>query len=144
MSVLEKTISQIKTTSIDKTNFVVVVDINKEKNIWFIENKFLDIITLLEGSNKCEYQLKVTIKGNEDEGKKIQEGKAVKIVKDTSNIKISVYFQTYGESWKLDHSYQLDLTVFNAYVLVMKNNAEVAKAEKEARKPKNFSLNLPS
>jgi len=108
---------------------------------WIIKPKFREIASKL-GKEPLEYQLKRTQKGNEDEGRKPIQGKAVKVSIADNIVSVEVYTQNFGESWKLSHTHTLEKALFDAYAVVIKNDEAVSKAEKEVKSPDNFSLNL--
>ena len=135
--------STIKNVSIDKSKFVVLTKLDTGEIDWILESKFLDICSLLDSSKSAvKYPLKNAIKGNEDEGRKSQTGKALRVIKDNDIIKVEVFHQNYGEGWKLHHKHIITSNVFESYRVVIQNNLDVLQAEKDAKKPKNFSLNL--
>jgi len=133
---------QITDKSTDKTTeFVVLSDNNFENNDWLSKTKLMDIESKL-GTDPLEYPLKKARKGNEDEGHKAVQGKAIKISSIGDTVSIGVYAQTYGASWTLSHTHFIDKGTFDAYVLVVKNDIAVVEAEKSNKAPENFSLNL--
>ena len=108
---------------------------------WIFKPKFIEIANSLK-STLLDYPLKKVVKGNKDEGKEAVEGKALRITSDKDIFSIEVYTQSYGEAWSLSHTHQISKNVFDAYVLVVKNDQAVSVLEKESKAPKNFSLNL--
>ena len=124
--------------------FIVVSSSKFTSSIWFTETKFLEICTLFEGSNSdpLDYQLKRTIKGNPDEGRETHVGKAIRITQNTTSYQIEVFTQSYGESWKFNELYQVKSSLFEAYILVVRNTHAVKELEKTSKSPKNFSLGL--
>ncbi len=129
----------------DKANnslseFMVLSSHDFKKQDWVIKSKFLEISNLL-GTTPLEYPLK-KMKGNVDEGQKAIDGKALRITVKKDIVSIAVYTQSYGKAWSLSHTHQIAKNVFDAYALVVKNDQDVLKLEKESKAPKNFSLNL--
>ncbi len=123
------------------SGFIILSSSDFKHQVWIIKSKFLEI-TKLMGSTQLEYPLKKAIQGNANEGKKTVEGKALRINVEEKIVSISVYTQSYGEVWSLSHTHQIAKNVFDAYVLVLKNDQDVSELEKESKIPKNFSLNL--
>ncbi len=123
------------------TEFVVMFDSKFENNDWLSKTKLMDIVSKL-GDKPLEYPLKKTLKGNPDEGRAVQSGKVLRITLGEDNVTVDVYTQVYGESWKLIKTHTISKTIFDAYVLVVKNDIAVVEAEKENKASENFSLNL--
>lgn len=108
---------------------------------WIFKPKFSEIVVNF-GDKPVEYQLKRTIEGNPDEGRQSQKGKALRLSISGDSVIIGVYTQVYGEPWASSHTYSIDKALFDAYALVVKNDADIAKKEKQNKAPENFSLNL--
>lgn len=131
---------------VDKANnsiseFIVISDSDLIMQDWVIKPKFSEIVDGY-GATPLEYPLKRTIQGNVDEGRKHQEGKALRVTLDKDVVSMGVYTQSYGQAWELSHTHTIDKVLFDAYALVVSNDQEVAKAEKDKKLPVNFSLNL--
>ena len=109
---------------------------------WLSEKKFIEMNKLASNKSVVEYQLKPTLKGNLDENKRSQVGKAVKLEFLEKEIKIEVYTQVFGKSWSLSHTHVLERELYEAYVRVFLNNTAVDLVETEKRSPKNFTLDL--
>ncbi len=123
------------------TSFVIISDANFDKNEWIVGYKFLEMAN--EISDKpSDYPLKKTFKGNADENKKSQDGKALQVIVDGNIVNLAVCAQVFGETWKISHTHTIDKVIFDAYVLVLKNDSKVKELEKESKSPKNFSMNL--
>ena len=133
-------------TIADKANgnishFVVVSTPTFDKQDWMSLKKLVEIS---ESMTKLplEFPLKATFKGNADENRKAQDGKALKLSLLGEIYTMEIYTQKFGESWSLSHTHLIEKKLFTAYITVLINNESVAKAEKENQSVKNFSLNL--
>lgn len=131
---------------VDKTTnkiseFIVIDNPKMLLKEWIIKYKYLDMISILS-SEPIDYRLKETSKGNPDEGKAPQDGKALRLSVSDDSVTIVVYVQAYGKPWTESHTHILDKALFDAYRLVIKNEADIAEKEKEKKSPANFSLNL--
>ena len=121
--------------------FVVVSDGELKQPLWLSKDKFCLMSSRVD-TKPIEFPLKKTIQGNKDDNKKPQDGKALRVEVIDSTVKIGVYTQTYGENWKLSHTYIVDKVTFDAYALVASNDILVADMEKKNQAPVDFSLNL--
>ena len=121
--------------------FVVLSTPTFKKQDWVSNGKLVDIDSKID-ILPLEYSLKQTIKGDYDESKKPQDGKALHLSLDGDNYIFDIYTQVYGRDWQLSHSHIIDKTLFMAYVTVVKNDIAVNAAEKDQKSPIDFSLNL--
>ena len=121
--------------------FIVLSNYTFEQQVWVSKLKSLEIFKKMD-SVPFDYQLKRAYKGNPDENKKPQEGKAVHISVDENTVIIAVYLQQHGASWVLAHTHKIDKKLFDSYRSVIVNNEEVLKLENENKAPVDFSLNL--
>lgn len=131
---------------VDKVNskvseFIVFSNSDLTVNDWVFKPKFSEMVNNLS-DKPVDYPLKRTIKGNPDESRSAQTGKALRISVDETTVTVGVYTQVYGESWKLSHTHIISKTIFNAYILIVNNETIVAEIEKNNKAPENFSLNL--
>jgi len=144
--------STIKHTQISKVvdgkcnNSEFIVFTTNGVSDWMSKIKFDELNILSKDKDFIDYPLKATKKGNEDEGIKAVTGKALRksVGKDgdKDKILISIYTQEFGNSWKHNHTHKIDKVVYEAYSLVFLNTEAVLKAEKENKKPVNFSIDL--
>ncbi len=123
------------------SEFIVLSNAGFTNNDYIFKPKFSEIVANF-GEKPVEYQLKRTIEGNPDEGRQSQKGKALRLSISGDSVIIGVYTQVYGEPWASSHTYSIDKALFDAYALVVKNDADIAKKEKQNKAPENFSLNL--
>ena len=121
--------------------FLVLSTPGFKKQDWISFGKLVDINSKI---NKLplDYALKATVKGNYDESKKPQDGKALHLSLDGDNYVFDIYTQVYGRDWQLSHSHIIDKALFNSYVTVVQNDIAVNSAEKDQKSPNDFSLNL--
>lgn len=127
------------------SEFTVFSDSEFKDTDWSLKSKLAEIITQLGDKKEVTYQLKQTIEGNRDDGRKPQDGKAIKITIEDPNVSIAYYSdssQIKEEKWRLTHRYTIDKKVFDAYILVMQNDIDVSEKEKEQKSIKNSSLQL--
>ena len=104
--------------------FVVLSTPTFKKQDWISVGKLVDINSKTD-KLPLEYSLKVTLKGNYDESKKAQDGKALHLSLDGDNYVFDIYTQVYGRDWQLSHSHIIDKALFNAYVTVVQNDIAV-------------------
>lgn len=123
------------------TAFVVLSTPTFKKQDWISVRKLMDINSKIDNL-PLEYSLKPTVKGNYDESKKPQDGKALKLSQDDNNYKFNIYTQVHGRDWQLSHSHTIGKDLFNAYVAVVQNDIAVNEAEKDQKSPDDFSLKL--
>lgn len=123
------------------SEFIVFYNVDFTISDWVFKPKFSEMVTNFS-DKPVDYPLKRTIKGNLDEGKEPQSGKALRLSVIDDTVSVEVYTQIHAESWKLSHTHIIAKSVFDAYVLVIKNDTVVATAEKVKKSPENFSLNL--
>lgn len=123
------------------SEFIVLSNAGFTNSDWIFKPKFSEIVANF-GDKPVDYQLKRTIEGNPDEGRQSQKGKALRLTSNGDSVIISIYTQVFGEPWAQSHRYTIDKSIFDAYALVVKNDADIAKKEKEQKTPENFSLNL--
>ena len=123
------------------TEFIKFSSPDFKESDWISKGKFLEIVKKLS-DKPVEYQLKRTIQGNLDERKDPQSGKALRITPTEENISVAIYTQIHGKSWNYSHTHVLDKPLFDAYKLVVMNDAVVTEIEKKQKSPENFSLNL--
>ncbi len=123
------------------TSLAVLSSHDFKTNDWTSTPKFHDISSKID-KLPLDYPLKKTIKGNEDENRPSQQGKALRLSLLAGNYSIAIYTQNYGEAWKLSHTHTIEKSLFDAYITVSLNNKMVDEAEKESKSPDNFSLNL--
>lgn len=123
------------------SEFIVLSNAGFTNSDWIFKPKFSEIVANF-GEKPVEYQLKRTIEGNPDESRQSQKGKALRLSVNGDNVIIGIYTQVFGEPWTQSHTYAIDKTIFDSYALVVKNDADIAKKEKEQKSPENFSLNL--
>ena len=121
--------------------FVVLSTPTFEKQDWISVGKLMDLNSKID-TLPLEYKLKVTIKGNYDESKKPQDGKALHLSLDGDNYIFDIYTQVPGRGWQLSHSHIIDKALFNVYVTVVENDIAVNAAEQDQKSPDDFSLNL--
>lgn len=123
------------------SEFLVFSSPDLTVNDWFFKPKFSEIVANL-GDKPVEHQLKRTVEGDPDEGKSSQKGKAIRLSVSGGSVIVGIYTQVHGEPWKLAHTHTIDKALFDAYAVVVKNDADFAEKEKEKKSPENFSLNL--
>lgn len=102
-------------------------------NDWIFKPKFLEIVTSLN-DKPTDYRLKRTSKGNPDEGNTPQEGKALRLSVSGDSVIVGVYTQVHGSPWRLIHTHTIDKAIFDAYALVVRNDADIAEKEKREEK----------
>lgn len=123
------------------SEFVVFSNSDLTVSDWTFKPKFSEMVA--DFSDKpIEHQLKRANKGNPDEGKTPQEGKALRLSVSGDSVIVGVYTQVHGNPWKLSCTHTIDKALFDAYALVVKNDADFAEKEKKNKAPENFSLNL--
>lgn len=118
---------------------------NFEDNTWVSKPKFSDVIDKLGEKKVVNYVLKKRMKGNRDENKRPQDGKALKLIREDKIVSVSIYVlssQEKDDKYRHSHTYLIDKNVFEAYVLVMQNDTSVAKKEAAQRSIENSSLQL--
>lgn len=123
------------------SEFIVLSNAGFTNNDYIFKPKFSEIVANF-GEKPVEYQLKRTIEGNPDEGRQSQNGKALRLTVNGDTVIIGIYTQMYGARWAQSHTYTIDKVHFDAYALVVKNDADIAKKEKEKKSPDDFSLDL--
>ncbi|NOR55183.1 MAG: hypothetical protein GQ531_03145 [Sulfurovum sp.] len=128
-------------TSNSVSGFVVLSTPTFKKQDWISVRKLMDINSKID-KLPLDYALKATIKGDYDESKKPQDGKALHLTLDGDNYKFEIYTQVYGREWQSSHTHTIDKALFNAYVIVVHNDIAVNEAEKDQKSPDDFSLNL--
>lgn len=126
------------------TLFMVLSTPDFETHDWILNDKFVEMGGMLQESIDDEFEYPVKTATMAAEGRKAKEGKAVRITFDNDILSIGIYTQTYGKLWELSHTHLVDKSVFNNYVSVAKNDADVIKREltnaRETRR--SFTLNL--
>lgn len=146
MAIATKTAFMQQKFIVDKSThqlseFIVFSDNNLTKSDWVSKSRFEELSKKV-GSTPLEFPLKKSRKGNEDEGYKPTQGKAVKVTLTDDLVTFEVYVQNHGETWKLSHTHLVSKDIFMAYKVVVKNDSDVSKAEKERQTPEHFSLGL--
>jgi len=121
--------------------FIVLSKIDLIINDWILKSKLLEIVKKI-GDEPVEYQLKRTIKGNPDEGRDSQSGKALRLSVSGDTVNIAIYTQVHREAWVLSHTHTIGKTIFDAYVLVLQSDTAVTEVEKQKKSPENFTMNL--
>ena len=75
-----------------------------------------------------------------DEKRNPQVGKAIRFTLNEKDVMVDIQTQVYSETWKDSHSYTLDRTLFDAFKLVVSNDAQVVENERKAKLSKNILL----
>jgi len=125
--------------------YIVFSSPNFEDNDWVSKIKLTEIIDKLGEKKESNYVLKKRMKGNRDENKRPQDGKALKLIREDKIVSVSIYIlssQEKEEKYRHSHTHLIDKNVFEAYVLAMQNDTSVAKKEAIQRSIENSSLQL--
>lgn len=125
--------------------YIVFSSPHFKDNDWISKEKLSEIIAGLGDKKMVSYELKKRIKGNRDENKRPQDGKALKLIREDKIVSVSIYIlssQEKEEKYRHSHTHLIDKNVFEAYVLAMQNDKSVLKKEASQRSIDNFSLQL--
>lgn len=122
------------------SEFIAFISFDFTLVTWLFKLKFYEIISSPD-YEQVGHILKAPFKGNPDEGKLSHEGKGISFSESEDNVTITIHTQVYGSLPTTSHTYIVDKALFDAYRLVIKNEADIAEKEKKQKKvSKTFSL----
>ncbi len=125
------------------TEFVTISNTLFGNTDWFTKETLLSILDESKGKTTIDYKLKSS---SIAEGtRKAQDGKAIQINFNEKDVTILVYVQSShdkSKKWRYSHGYKIDKNTFDAYTLVITNDANVVTMEQKAKAKENASLNL--
>ncbi len=127
-----------------ETSFIVISGFDFEKADWVLNEKFVEMTSMLEESIDEEFEYPLKASTPPAEGRKAQEGKAVRITVKDGILIIGIYTQTYGKLWGFSHTHMVDKSIFDHYVSVAKNDVDVIRREQVNKRElrRSFTLNL--
>lgn len=109
----------------------------EDKEDWVTDGRLGNIsekLETLDDGKEFDFQVKTTVKGNNDEGKVAQTGKALKITLVGQSFTVDVYTQKPDEKWVLSHTHNILRDLLIAYTRTIHNDSIV---ELELKKLKN-------
>ena len=126
------------------TSFTVLSSPGFEKADYFLDHKFVEMESMLDESIDEEFEYPIKSARKASEGRKAQDGKAVRITLKEGVLTIGIYIQTYGKPWVLSHTHIVDKIIFDSYVSVAKNDVDVISREQvnDRELRRSFTLNL--
>lgn len=124
------------------TEFVVLSKKEAKENDWVSGNKFMQVNEKGLTEEPINYELRSFRSSNVDEGREGHNGKALSAFIKDSNVQIDIYECSTKDDWKLSRGYELEKSVYDAYVLTFRNNTKVEELEKKEKAKQKFDLVL--
>lgn len=112
---------------------------------WITQKKVLQMMEIQKkvGGKPFDFPLTKAYKGNLDEKKDPKNGKALHLKTEGDYTIVEIHTKAFDDDgWTLSHEHHIKSSLFNAYLLTIKNTQEVLLAEDEFQDVENFSMGL--
>lgn len=126
----------------NSSEFVVLSSEDYTNTDWISTNKFEQINEKGLIIKPTSYVLRDFKESNVDEGISGVEGKALSAAIKDTNVIIKIYVMKVKDAWVSTREYVIDKSIYDAYVLCIKNDIKVIDLEKKAKNAKKFDLEL--
>jgi hypothetical protein len=129
-------------SSVSKFLVVSLMGFNIED--WIMTKKGLACDEKYKNSqnNKADYEIRQAVKADVEKSIEAKVGKAMSLSKTDDIVTIDIYECDYGKPYAHARSYNIDRALYDAYILVAKNDQAVLEEKKASKAPENFTITL--